>query len=432
MPARVSPVERIRAQIDQLFTDPSRDLGDIVEDVARLGARLLLQSALEAEVTTFLGRERYQRDPDADPGYRNGHQPITVKTTSGPLRLDRPKVRGTVQRFASQLLGAHVTRTNTLEALVIAGFVRGLSTRDVEATLSEALGPQAALSRSTVSRICAQLAEEFTAWSAHQLDDVELDYLYLDGTSFRYHPGARAEPVLVAYGITTTGAPVFLGLAPAASEGHDPWEAFLADLTGRGLRPPVLVVSDGAPGLLSAVEQIFPGSLRQRCTIHRARNVLAKVPVSAQAEVKAAYWQIFDDIAAPPGQAAVDEALRRADAFAARYEHVYPAAVACLTSTLDELTAHLRFPAEHWQRIRHTNLLERTFGETRRRTKVIGRLPGEASCLRLVWAVLDRASRGWRGLTYTPAATRLLQDLRRALFTAPTEEVIAEPATTAA
>jgi putative transposase len=425
-------VERIRAQIDQLFTDPSRDLGDIVENVARLGARLLLQSALEAEVTAFLGRERYQRDPDADPGYRNGHQPITVKTTSGPLRLDRPKVRGTAQRFASQLLGAHVTRTNTLEAVVIAGFVRGLSTRDVEATLAEALGPQAALSRSTVSRICAQLAEEFTAWSGRRLDDVELDYLYLDGTSFRYHPGARAEPVLVAYGITTTGSPVFLGLAPAASEGHDPWEAFLADLTGRGLRPPVLVVSDGAPGLLSAVEQTFPGSLRQRCTIHRARNVLAKVPVSAHAEVKAAYWQIFDDIAAPPGQAAVDQALRRADAFAARYEHLYPAAVACLTSTLDELTVHLRFPREHWQRIRHTNLLEGTFGETRRRTKVIGRLPGEASCLRLVWAVLDRASRGWRGLAYTPAATWLLQDLRRVLFAPPTEEVIAEPATTAA
>jgi putative transposase len=225
VPARVSPVERIRAQIDQLFTDPSRDLGDIVENVARLGARLLLQSALEAEVTAVLGRERYQRDPDADPGYRNGHQPITVKTTSGPLRLDRPKVRGTAQRFASQLLGAHVTRTNTLEAVVIAGFVRGLSTRDVEATLAEALGPQAALSRSTVSRICAQLAEEFTAWSGRRLDDVELDYLYLDGTSFRYHPGARAEPVLVAYGITTTGSPVFVGLAPAASEGHDPWEA---------------------------------------------------------------------------------------------------------------------------------------------------------------------------------------------------------------
>jgi transposase-like protein len=311
-------VERIRAEIDQLFADSSRDLAEVVEEVARLGARLLLQTAVEAEVTTFLGRDRYQRDPDANPGHRNGHQPMTIKTTAGPLSLQRPKLRGTDQRFASQLLGAQVTRTNALEALVIAGFVRGLSTRDVEATLAEALGAQAALSRSTVSRICQQLAEEFTAWSTRSLAEVELDYLYLDGTCFRYHPGARAEPVLVAYGITTTASPVFLGLAPAASEGHDPWVDFLANLTGRGLRSPVLVITDGAPGLLSAVEQAFPAALRQRCIIHRVRNLLAKVPAGAQAEVKAAYWEIFDDLQAPAGQAAVDEALRRAQGFAAR------------------------------------------------------------------------------------------------------------------
>jgi putative transposase len=252
-----------------------------------------------------------------------------------------------------------------------------------------------------VRRICQQLAEEFTGWSTRSLADVELDYLYLDGTCFRYHPGARAEPVLVAYGITSTGRPVFLGLAPAASEGHDPWVDFLGDLKARGLPPPVLVVTDGAPGLLSAVEQAFPAALRQRCLVHRLRNLLAKVPTGAQAEVKAAYWQIFDDIQPPAGQAAAEEARRRAEAFAARHERTYPAAVACLASTLDELTVHLRFPREHWRRIRHTNLLERTFGETRRRTKVIGRLPGERSCLTLVWAVLDRASKGWRGLTHT-------------------------------
>jgi putative transposase len=432
VPARVSPVARVRAEIDQLFADPSRELGDVVEEVARLGARLLLQTALEAEVTAFLGRDRYQRDPQSAAGYRNGHQPITVKTTSGPVTLARPKLRGTDQRFASRLLGAHVTRTNALEALVIAGFVRGLSTRDVEAALAEALGPQAALSRSTVSRICDALSEEFAAWSARSLADVELDYLYLDGTCFRYHPGARAEPVLVAYGITATGAPVFLTLAPAGSEGHDPWVGVLADLSARGLRSPVLVISDGAAGLISAVEQAFPAALRQRCLVHRARNLLAKVPVGAQAEVKAAYWSIFDDIDQPAGQAAVDEATRRAEAFATCYERTYPAAVRCLTSTLGELTAHLHFPPEHWRRIRHTNLLERTFGETRRRTKVIGRLPGERSCLKLVWAVLDRASRGWRGLTYTPAATRLLQDLRRDLLDPPTDQADPEPVTTAA
>ncbi len=268
MPARVSPVERVRAEIDQLFADPARDLGEVVEEVARLGARLLLQTALEAEVTAFLGRDRYQRDPGAIAGYRNGHQPITVKPASGPLTLERPKLRGTDQRFASRLLGAHVTRTNALEALVIAGFVRGLSTRDVEASLAEALGAQAALSRSTVSRICEAISGEFQAWQTRDLSGIELDYLYLDGTCFRYHPAARAEPVLVAYGITATGAPVFVGLAPASSEGHDPWVDFLADLTSRGLRSPVLAVSDGAPGLISAVEQAFPAALRQRCLVH--------------------------------------------------------------------------------------------------------------------------------------------------------------------
>jgi transposase-like protein len=145
---------------------------------------------------------------------------------------------------------------------------------------------------------------------------------------------------------------------------------------------------------------------------------------------------VFDDITADPGDAAVAEARDRADDFARRYQHRYPAAVACLLDTLPELTCFLRFPREHWHRIRHTNLIERTFGETRRRTKVIGRLPGERSCLSLVWAVLDRASRGWRGVTQTPAGVRLLQDLRRDLHLNPPsrldQEVTDLPVTAAA
>src|SRR5215217_7212138 len=135
----------------------------------------------------------------------------------------------------------------------------------------------------------------------------------------------------------------------------------------------------------------------------------------AQAEVKAAFWAIFDDLDADPGPAAVAQARQRAQAFAERYGKRYPAAVACLLDTLPELTCFLRFPREHWTKIRHTNLCERTFGESRGRARVIGRLPGERSCLSRVWAVLDRASRGWRGVVMTPAGVRLLQDLRRQL-----------------
>jgi putative transposase len=430
---RVSPVERIRAEIDQLFSS-DHDLASILEEVARLSVRLVLQIAVEAEVEEFLGRARYERRGDGDrPGSRNGYQPpMTVKTTMGAVALQRPKLRGTDQAFCSRLFGVGVTRTNALESLVISGWVRGLSDRDIEATLAEVLGPEAALSKSTVSRICAAIGEEFAAWRARDLSGVRLDYLFLDASHCKMHPGAPAEPVLAAWGVDVEGKPVFVGLAPASSESTDAWDDFLADLKERGLGAPLLGISDGAPGLIGAFDRAFPASLRQRCLVHRARNTLAKVSAHDQPQVKADFWAIFEVGDAEPGDQAVAVARQQAAAFAATWQRRYPSAVACVTDDLASLTVHLRFPAEHWHRIRHSNLIERTFGETRRRTKVIGRLPGERSCLSLVWAVLDRASRGWRGLTMTPRALRLLQDLRRQLLHPPAEEVIDEAVTAAA
>jgi transposase-like protein len=413
----------LQAEIDGVFAG-GEDLAGAIEEVARLGARLLLQTAIEAEVSAFLGRERYERAAaceDARAGMRNGYCSVTVKTTAGPVTLQRPKVRGTVERFASQLFGKGVTKTNALESLVIAGFVRGLSTRDVEATLVEALGEAAAVSKSTVSRVCEEIRTQFEAWSARRLDNVELDYLFLDGSHFKYHANASAEPVLAAWGIDTDGKPVFVGLEAASSESGDAWQGFLIGLGERGLRCPLLVISDGAAGLIGAVERTMAAALRQRCLIHRARNVLAKVPRHAQTEVKADYWAIFDlpeDV--EPGLDAVAKAQARIDSFATRWRDSYPAAVRCLLDDRESLTVYLRFPREHWNRVRHSNFIERTFGETRRRVKVIGRLPGEHSCLKLVWAVLDRASAGWRGFTMTAAGLRLLADLRRTLHDPPT------------
>jgi transposase-like protein len=423
MPHRVSPTERIYGHIDELFAS-GRQLPEILEEVARLGAQLLMQAALEAEITEFLGRGRYQRAAaceDGRPGSRNGYREVTVKTTAGPVTLARPKLRGTTEAFASRLFGSHVTKTNALESLVIASFVRGLSVRDVEAALAEALGDQAAISKSTVSSVCGQIKDEYQAWARRRLDGITLDYLFLDASFFRMHPGSPAEPVLAAWGITTGGKPAFIGLAPGSGESADAWGDFLADLKDRGLPSPLLVISDGAPGLIAAIEQAFPQALRQRCLIHRARNVLAKVPAGMQAEVKDAYWALFDteDLKTTPGPRLVELADHRITEMAGRYAATYPAAMKCLLADREGLTAYLRFPAEHQHRIRHSNFIERTFGETRRRTKVIGRLPGETSCLSLVWAVLDRASRGWRGLTMTSDGLRLLQDLRRSLLDPP-------------
>ncbi len=383
-----------------------------------------MQAALEAEITEFLGRDRYQRAAaceDARPGSRNGYREVTVKTTAGPVHLARPKLRGTTEAFASRLFGAHVTKTNALETLVIASFVRGLSVRDVEAALAEALGDQAAISKSTVSVDLRPDQGRVPGLGPRRLDGITLDYLYLDATFFRMHPGSPAEPVLAAWGITTGGKPAFIGLAPGTGESADAWADFLTDLKDRGLPSPLLVISDGAPGLIAAIEQAFPKALRQRCLIHRARNVLAKVPAGMQAEVKDAYWALFDteDLKTQPGPKLVELIDHRITEMAGRYSATYPAAMKCLLADREGLTAYLRFPAEHHHRIRHSNFIERTFGETRRRTKVIGRLPGETSCLTLVWAVLDRASRGWRGLTMTSDGLRLLQDLRRSLLDPP-------------
>lgn len=236
--------------------------------------------------------------------------------------------------------------------------------------------------------------------------------------------------------MTTEGRPVLVGLEPGASESTDAWRDFLDGMVARGLRAPLLVVSDGAPGLIGAVELVFPHSLRQRCLIHRARNVLAKVPVEHQGEVKKAFWALFDNTGTEPGDGAIAVVRGRAEHFSATYAKRFPAAVECLMADFTSLTTYLRFPAGHHARARHSNFIERTFGETRRRVKVIGRLPGERTCLGLVWAVLDRASRGWRGVVMTPAAVRQLQDLRRQLFHPATAKEVptdsSEPVTAAA
>jgi transposase-like protein len=246
------------------------------------------------------------------------------------------------------------------------------------------------------------------------------------------HEGTAAEPVLVAYGITTVGQPVLVAIEPAGAESGYAWADFLADLTRRGLRVPLLTITDGAAGLITAIGTELHSSLRQRCLIHRARNVIAKVPADHQATIKGEFWACFDDIDADPGQAAVDEAQRRINAFGDRHHQTFPAAVRCLEDDRQALTSFLRFPTEHHKRIRHTNLIERTFGETRRRVKVIGRMPNEASCLSLVWAVLDRASKGWRGLRYTPAITLHLTNIRHQLNHPTKEEPATEDTVTAA
>jgi putative transposase len=197
---RVSPTEAIRAEIHELFASDG-ELLSVLEQVARLSVRLTFQSVVEEIVCEELGRDRYQRRAgDSPEGYRNGwQQPRTLRTSLGPVQLQRPKLRHAHAGLCDQLFGQGVTRTNALETLVISCWVRGLSDRDVEAMLVEVFGEDATISRSTVSRICQRLRAEFDTWRRRDLSKVKLDYLYLDGSVRHEAPvdraGCKSPPV---------------------------------------------------------------------------------------------------------------------------------------------------------------------------------------------------------------------------------------------
>ncbi|MGO9906894.1 MAG: transposase, partial [Solirubrobacteraceae bacterium] len=162
------------------------------------------------------------------------------------------------------------------------------------------------------------------------------------------------------------------------------WLELGRDLIARGLAAPRLVVADGAPGLISAVEEIWPRADRQHCAVHRLRNLQAKLPKSEHDRVRLAYWKALNDATG------VKDGKLRLEVLISELKHAgSESAARCLADDLDALVVHLRYPLRHRNRWRSTNLLERSLGEVRRRTKVIGRFPGETSCLTLVWAVLD-------------------------------------------
>ncbi len=200
---------------------------------------------------------------------------------------------------------------------------------------------------------------------------------------------------------------MLIGLALGSRESYESWLSFGRDLIDRGLRSPALLVADGAPGLWKAARELWPSADEQRCTVHALRQVTAKLPTRHHREVKARWWRIFDEARSPA------EARRELLALAGDYRGAYPSAAAVIERDADVLVAHLRWPSVHRKRIRSTNLLERTFVEVRRRTKVIGRFPGETSALSLIWAVLELSSRGWRGVVMTPKTVAEIERLRR-------------------
>jgi transposase-like protein len=378
--------------------------GHPLRQFVRRAAELLLQVGLEELVTSVLGRGHYERADGGATGYRNGYGHHTLKSEAGALHLRPPKVRNTATPVSVALPDDLRTMTPELGTLIRRGYVRGLSTRDIEGLLAEVFG--ASVSKSTASRATQVLQAEFDAWRTRDLSALQVLYLFLDG---QFHAAraesAEKEGILAASALCEDGRMVLLHLGLGPRESTDAWVAFLHDLTARGLEAPLLVVGDGNPGLWRAVKQVFPGVRRQRCQVHKLRNILAKLPKLAASQLKPLLQQVF---------LAPDHAtgLRRGRALIARFRSRYPSALECLEKDLEECLTYLLFPKEHQKRLRTTNLLERTFEESRRRTKVVPRFPTERACLTLVYATLITVAQRWRGIPMTPRILRALDKLR--------------------
>src|SRR4051812_3427216 len=422
----VPPSAEIEEQIDRLLAvGVGENPRESLSELAKLGARLIIQRAVEDEFDAWLGRARYERRAEAPPGLRNGFRPRRVQTAEGELSVQIPQVREAAEPFVSKLFprGTKLLRTEPLRAMVIGAFVRGLSMRDVESLCEKAgLGK---LSKSTAGRICSELRERFEQFRRRDLYDVHLAALFLDAVFLSVRRDGPKEGVLVAWGFTEAGERVLLAVVLGVRGAHEDWLAPGGGPIAPGVRGPLLVVADGAPaplktgarrlppggapGLIKAVEQCWPASDRQHCAVHRVRNVLAKLPERERERIRGAYWQALDEATNDR------DAKQRLLALVGELDKAgYTAAARCLADDLDALVVHLRYPTRHRRRWRSTNLLERSLGEVKRRTKVIGRFPGETSCLTLVWAVLDLyISHATNGIKFTQLER---QHLKRARY----------------
>src|SRR6059036_3766436 len=327
----VPPSAEIEEQIDQLLAvGVGENPRESLSELAKLGARLIIQRAVEEEFDAWLGRARYERRPEAAEGMRNGFRARTLQTAEGQLSVEIPQVREAAEPFVSKLFprGTKVLRTEPLKAMVIGAFVRGLSMRDVESLCEQAgLGK---LSKSTASRICSELRERFEQFRRRDLYDIQLAALFVDAVFLSVRPDGPKEGVLVAWGFTEAGERVLLSVLLGMRESHEDWLELGRDLIARGLGAPMLIVADGAPGLIKAIEHCWPASDRQHCCVHRARNLYAKLPERERERVKHVYWQALDDAINQ------NDAERRLQALVDELdEGGFSAAAKCLADDLD-------------------------------------------------------------------------------------------------
>ncbi len=402
---KIRPSERISKEIKELLYSGCNNSEDLFSQLIRKSISKIIQESLEQEISDYLGRDYFERKANSQQGYRNGYESRKLKTAEGAVPIDVPQLRNTESPYRSKLLKQLGSRTSELERLATEMYVRGLSTRDIEDTFTNDRG-QCLISKTGVSQITESLTEEYNRFCERDLSSYDVVYLFVDGVyeSLRLSLGAK-EAILCAWGILADGRKMLFHLALGNKESYDSWQDFFRNMISRGLRMPLLIASDGAPGLIKAIDECFPKSKRQRCLVHKLRNIANKLPKAGIEElmpkIKNVYYQTDREIA-----------ILAATKLIENYADIYPAAIKCFQEDIDACLNHMDFPAGHHKYIRTTNLIERCFLEQKRRTKVIPRFLDEDSCLKLVYSTLIRVSEKWRRISMNDFDLVLLKKIR--------------------
>jgi putative transposase len=357
--------------------------GDV--DFLKEGVRVLSQALMEVEVAQHIGAERYERTGERS-GQRNGYRERSWDTRVGTLELQVPRVRD--GSYFPSLLEPRKRAERALVAVVREAYVQGVSTRRVD-DLVKALGLDG-ISRSQVSRLCAELDDEVERFRQRKLEGA-YPVIWLDATFVKVRRDHRvvSMAIVIAIGVNAAGQREVLGLDVGPSEDGAFWHAFLRSLVSRGLSGVQLVTSDAHEGLKGAIAAVLQGASWQRCRTHFMRNALALVPKGAQQMVAATIRTVFVQ---PDASSAREQWRRVADSFRGRF----PKLAHLLDEAEADVLAYLAFPSEHWRQIWSNNPLERLNREVKRRTDVVGIFPTEPSIVRLVGAVLAEQHDEWQ------------------------------------
>jgi len=343
--------------------------------------RLVLQDLIDAEAASVIGAARYERSPERTTE-RNGHRARLLATQAGDVELKIPKLRK--GSFFPSILEPRRRIDQALYAVVMEAYVTGVSTRSVD-DLVAALGVESGISKSEVSRICKRLDEQVAAFRSRTLGHIEFPYVYLDATYLKVRDPKLhqtvSKAVVIATGITAAGDREVLGVAIGDSEEEGFWTEFCRSLRARGLRGVRLVISDAHHGLRNAIARTFQGASWQRCRVHFARNVLAKVPKGSADMVAAALRTVFLHPTS-------DEIASAWDRCATTLDARFPAVAELMRTAKPDVLAFSAFPAEHWRKIWSNNPLERLNKEIKRRCNVVQIFPNNDAVIRLVGAIL--------------------------------------------